>query len=119
MALLIAVLLALTVLPAPWNVAIVAAAAVWEIATALGGVWWSQRREATVGAEALIGREVEVRDACRPVGQVRIRGELWRARCDEGADTGAVVRIAGIDGLTLVVELLRPRREAPERPAEP
>ena len=110
MALLIAIVLALTVLPAPWNLAVVAAAAVWEVATALGALWWSQRRAAQVGAETLMGRTVDVRDACRPVGRVSVKGEIWQARCDEGVSAGQVVRIIGIDGLTLVVEAITPRR---------
>src|SRR4029450_4139654 len=72
--LIIALALALFVLPAPWNVAVVAAAAVWELTTALFGLWWSQRHAAKVGAEAMIGREVEGRRACRPLGQSRVRG---------------------------------------------
>jgi len=107
--LVIAILLALFLLPSPWNVAVVAAAAVWEVATALGGLWWSQRRAAKVGVETLMGREVEVRRACRPVGEVRVKGEIWQARCDDGADAGELVRIVGIDGLTLVVERATPR----------
>jgi membrane-bound serine protease (ClpP class) len=103
-ALLVAVLLALFVLPTPWNLAAVAVGATWEVATALGGLWWSQRHAAKVGAETLVGREVEVRTACRPLGQVRVKGELWRARCDAGAGAGETVRVVGIEGLTLVVE---------------
>jgi membrane protein implicated in regulation of membrane protease activity len=34
---------------------------------------------------------------------VRVRSELWEARCDEGADAGERVRIASINGLTLTV----------------
>ena len=78
------------------------------MATALGGLWWSQRREAKVGMEALMGREVEVRRTCRPVGEVRVRGEIWRARCAGGADAGDTVRIVGLDGLTLLVEPVLP-----------
>jgi membrane-bound serine protease (ClpP class) len=107
MSLIIALALALFLLPAPWNVAVVAVAAVWELTTALFGLWWSQRHAAKVGAEALIGREVELRRACRPLGQIRVRGEIWQARCDEGADAGDTVRILGLDGLTLVVEPVR------------
>jgi membrane-bound serine protease (ClpP class) len=106
--LIIALALALFVLPSPWNLIAVVAAALWELATALGGLWWSQRRAAKVGVEALIGREVEVRRACRPVGEVRVRGEIWQARCDDGADTGDSVRIVGLDGLTLLVEPVLP-----------
>ena len=108
MSLIIALALALFVLPAPWNVAVVVAAAVWELATALGGLWWSQRHAAKVGAEAMMGREVEVRRACRPLGEVRVRGEIWQARCEAGADAGDSVRIVGLDGLTLLVEPVLP-----------
>jgi len=104
MSLIIAIALALFVLPPPWNVVAVATAAVWELATALGGLWWSQRHAAKVGVEALIGREVEVRTVCRPRGEVRLRGEIWQARCEQGADAGDSVRILGLDGLTLLVE---------------
>jgi membrane-bound serine protease (ClpP class) len=108
MSLIIALALALFVLPTPWNLIAVVAAACWELATALGGLWWSQRRTAKVGAEALMGREVEVRRACRPVGEVRVRGEIWQARCAEGAEAGDSVRIVGLDGLTLLVEPVLP-----------
>ncbi len=117
MALLVAIVLALTVLPAPWNLVAVAAAAVWEVLTTLGALWWSQRRAVKVGVETLIGREIVVRAACRPVGQVSVKGELWQARCDEGASSGEVVRILGIDGLTLVVEPVRPPRAGLGDPA--
>jgi membrane-bound serine protease (ClpP class) len=108
MSLIIALALALFVLPSPWNLIAVVTAALWELATALGGLWWSQRHAAKVGVEALMGREVEVRRACRPLGEVRVRGEIWQARCTEGADAGDSVRIVGLDGLTLLVEPVLP-----------
>jgi membrane protein implicated in regulation of membrane protease activity len=46
----------------------------------------------------------EVVSACRPDGQVRLRGELWAATCDAGADPGASVRVRSVDGLRLRVE---------------
>jgi membrane protein implicated in regulation of membrane protease activity len=36
-----------------------------------------------------------------------VNGELWSARCPEGARSGEAVRVNGVDGLTLVVS---PRR---------
>jgi membrane protein implicated in regulation of membrane protease activity len=56
-----------------------------------------------VGAESLVGADALVVEPCRPVGRVRIRGELWRARCDEGADVGDTVAVRSLDALTLVV----------------
>jgi membrane-bound serine protease (ClpP class) len=104
MVLLLAIVLAVFVLPYPWNFVAVIAGTAWEVVEKLMGLWWSQRWAAKVGAETLVGREVEVRDACRPLGRVRVKGELWRARCAAGAAAGETVRVVGLDGLTLVVE---------------
>jgi membrane-bound serine protease (ClpP class) len=51
-----------------------------------------------------MGALAVVASACRPAGQVRVQGELWRARCEAGADPGETVRIVGREGLTLLVE---------------
>jgi len=61
------------------------------------------RRE-VVGAQTLIGAEATVTEPCRPDGQVRLHGELWEARCAEGADRGETVSVTGRDGLKLLVE---------------
>ena len=50
-----------------------------------------------------IGEEAKVVRACRPLGDVRVQGELWAARCDAGADVGETVLVERIEGLTLVV----------------
>jgi membrane protein implicated in regulation of membrane protease activity len=104
MLLVAAVLLAVFVLPDVWDVPIVAAAAVVEVAETAFWVWLSRRRRVQMGPETLIGATAEVVSACRPEGQVRVQGELWRARCDEGADPGERVRVQGREGLTLLVE---------------
>jgi membrane-bound serine protease (ClpP class) len=57
-----------------------------------------------MGAETLIGATARVVSDCRPLGQVRLRGELWRARCEAGASAGDTIRIVDRDGLTLLVE---------------
>ena len=99
-----AILLAVFVLPEGWGVPVVLAAAVVEIAETGFWLWYTRRRRARVGAETLIGATGRVVTPCRPTGQVRLQGELWRARCDEGADVGDEVRVLELDGLTLVVE---------------
>ena len=43
-------------------------------------------------------------EACRPVGQVRLDGEIWEARCEAGASPGDQVRVIGRDKLALLVE---------------
>jgi len=64
---------------------------------------FSRRRRAQAGAEALVGAEgVGVSD-CRPVGQVRVRGELWSARCSDGVSAGEPIVVEAVAGLTLEV----------------
>lgn len=104
MGLLVGLLLAIFVLDEPWSWVAVTLGAGWEIAETVLLVRWSQRRRAFVGAEALVGRRAVVAADCMPEGQVRVAGELWRARCSGGASAGEEVVVREVDGLTLVVE---------------
>jgi membrane-bound serine protease (ClpP class) len=96
----------LLLLPSPWNVvAFLVLLPVWVLELF---AWnrTTRRHKKAVGAETLIGREAVVSEPCRPVGQVRLDGEIWEARCEAGASTGDRVRITGRDRLTLIVEPL-------------
>jgi membrane protein implicated in regulation of membrane protease activity len=104
MLLLGAILLAVFVLPEPWDLPVVLLAAVVEIGETAFWLWYTRRRRAQMGPETLIGATARVVTPCLPMGQVRVQGELWRARCEAGADAGEEVRILALDGLTLVVE---------------
>ncbi len=100
----IAVLLALFVVPMPWGLVLVGVAAIVEIGESYVWMRISRRHRIKVGAETLIGSDAEVVSACRPDGQVRLQGELWAARCREGAAPGERVRVVARDDLTLLVE---------------
>jgi membrane-bound ClpP family serine protease len=100
---LVAVVLAFTVLDGPARWALIAVGATLDIAESLGFLWWSRRRRAAVGVETLLGASGVVVTSCRPVGQVRVAGELWSARCEDGADPGETVTIDGVEGLVLAV----------------
>ena len=104
MGLLVALALAILVLDEPWSWIVVGAGVTWELAETTLLVRWSQRRRSVVGAEALVGRHAGVAADCMPEGQVRVAGELWRARCEAGAGVGDQVVVRAVDGLTLVVE---------------
>ncbi len=104
MALVVALLLAFFVLDEPWDVLVVVGAIVLEVGEILGWFWYSKRRRVQVGAETLLGRPGVVITACRPLGQVRVDGEIWAARCEVGANIGSAVRVVGRDDLTLVVD---------------
>jgi membrane-bound serine protease (ClpP class) len=104
MLLVAAILLALFVLPSPWGAIAIVAGIVVEVGESVFWIWFSKRRRPQVGAETLIGATAEVVADCRPVGWVRVQGELWEARCESGARAGQSVRINGLEGLRLMVE---------------
>ena len=106
MGLAVALLLAIFVLDEPWTWVAVGLGGAWEVAETVLLVRWSQRRQATVGVEALVGRRAVVAADCMPEGQVRVAGELWHARCRAGAAAGDKVVVREVDGLTLVVDPL-------------
>ena len=99
MALVTSIVLALFVVPAEWRVPVVLAGVTVEVAEAAGGIWWSRRRRARVGAEAMVGARAVVLEG----DWVRVAGERWRARGDAPLVPGATVVVEAVDGLTLVV----------------
>jgi membrane-bound serine protease (ClpP class) len=98
-----AILLAVFVLSPLWGLVAVTLAAVVEIGEFFFWIWLSRRRRVQAGVETLVGERAQVVSPCRPLGQVRIHGELWRARCEAGADVGESVRVDSVEGLTLKV----------------
>jgi len=105
---LIALLLAIFLLPSPWGFVVVACALVVDVVEVSVGLWYSKRRRATVGTNALVGLTGVAIGDLFPEGQVKVNGEIWRARCEAGCDAGAAVVIRAVNGLTLEVEPARP-----------
>jgi membrane protein implicated in regulation of membrane protease activity len=70
------------------------------------GFWirFLRRYRVQTGVEGLIGSTAEVIENCDPAGRVRLRGEIWHARCASRAEVGEQVTVTGVDGLTLEVE---------------
>jgi membrane-bound serine protease (ClpP class) len=107
------VLLALAIaglflLPAPWNVVGVCAAALVEVGEIYLWRRYLRRYRVRVGAEALVGERAEVITSCAPDGRVRLRGEIWSAHSTEPVGRGRQVEIIGIEGLTLEVSPVDP-----------
>jgi len=109
---IVALLLALFILPSPWNVIAVVGAAVVDLAETGGFLWWSRRRRRleppAVGAGRMVGRGgvalARIGPGDRsPSGQVRVDGEIWNARSVETIDPGTAVTVQAVDGLTLDV----------------
>ena len=102
--LIILAFILLFALPHPWNiVGFVVVIPLWVLEL-IGWNRTMKKRQKVVGAQTLVGREAVVVRACEPRGQIRLDGEIWEARCEEGAAVDETVRIVGRDGLTLLVE---------------
>jgi membrane-bound serine protease (ClpP class) len=101
---LLSVLLAVFVLPHPWGLVAVVVGGTLDIAETGLFIWWSKRRKASVGVESMVGKRGTVVNDLWPEGQIKVGGELWRARCEGGCESGTDVVVRGIEGLTLVVE---------------
>ena len=71
----------------------------------IGKAVQARHRTVHTGAEEMIGAQGVVRSRLDPVGQVFVRGALWRARTANGRPlgTGEKVIVDDIDGLTLTV----------------
>ena len=103
MALTIAFILAILFTPWPWNVLVILGGLAVETVELAWGLRLARRWKPKTGAEAMIGKEAVVVSPCRPLGEVRVHGELWRALCEDGAEVGESVCIEDIEGLTLLV----------------
>jgi membrane protein implicated in regulation of membrane protease activity len=98
-----AIALAVFVLPPVLGVIAIAAGIVIEVAELGFWIRFLRRYRVRTGAEGLLGASAEVIEACDPRGRVRLRGEIWHARCDDGAKVGDLVTVTAVDGLTLEV----------------
>lgn len=88
-------------LPLIIGMAIVSALLIFGIAAA---ALKARRRPATTGAEQLVGAEATVVDWEGTHGHVRLFGEMWSARSTRPMKPTGRVRVAGREGLTLIVE---------------
>jgi membrane-bound serine protease (ClpP class) len=92
------------VLPEPWDVI----GGLTSLALGVVEVTYWQRRmrreKVQTGVENLIGAIGEVTTALAPVGQIRVLGELWKARSSSELPGGTTVRVVALDGLMLDVE---------------
>jgi membrane-bound serine protease (ClpP class) len=103
---LISLIVALLVLPWPWNLALIAAGLAVEALLAVYGFRYTHRWRPRVGVETLVGREAEAITPLDPDGQVKLNGEIWRVHTSRNAEIGDRVRVTAVDGLTLEVEPL-------------
>ena len=67
----------------------------------------ARRAKRSVSETGILGLKGRAVTKVAPEGTVFVRNELWRARAREDIDEGESIRVAGLDGLTLIVETAR------------
>ena len=70
------------------------------------GLWYSKRRTSAVGPDTLVGEVGVAVSEIRPVGQVKVNGEIWSATSTRGCDAGSAIVVRAVEGLTLKGEEL-------------
>ncbi len=104
MAVLVAIALAVFVLPQPWGIVAIGVSLVWEVVElVLLPRHLRRRHRVRTGPEALVGERGEVVEALDLEGRVKLRGEIWRARAPTRREVGSEIEVTGVDGLTLEV----------------
>lgn len=107
MALIVAIALAIFVLPSPWGIVAVFLGIAIEVGEQVFWFRYQARRKVRTGVEGHIGERAEVVRALDPEGRVKFRGEVWKARApdaNKAIEAGAIVRVTGTEGLTLAVQ---------------
>jgi len=65
----------------------------------------ARQTKVVTGLAGMIGLKGRAETAIEPEGRVFVRGELWRARSQTKIAAGENVRVLGVEGLTLEVDL--------------
>ena len=103
MAFVVALTLGFIFLDGWLRIAVIAGGAIIEIAEI--SVWLKWRKVgAKSGIETMIGMTGVALSDCKPDGQVKVKGQIWKAHCSDGVEEGADVLVTAVDGLKLEVD---------------
>jgi membrane protein implicated in regulation of membrane protease activity len=102
MGLVIGTILSFLFLDPPWRYLVLVPLAGWEAFEIWIWLRWRRVRSIT-GSDALVGATGRALTDCAPVGQVRVKGQIWKATCPEGVEAGTDVVVTSYEGLKLTV----------------
>ena len=98
----IAAILAIIFLDPPWKWVVAGVLLVTDVFEILIWLRWRKRRSIT-GSDTLVDQYGEAVETLDPIGQVKLRGQIWKARANETVARGEWVKVESVEGLTLVV----------------
>jgi membrane-bound serine protease (ClpP class) len=62
-----------------------------------------RNRRPITGAEAIVGTAGTAITDCEPDGQVRVKGQIWKAHASDGVKAGDDVIVTDVEGIRLEV----------------
>ena len=102
MSFIIGTLIAFFFLDGIGRIALIVVVALVELAEI--GLWLKWRKvRSTTGAEGLLGSHGTALTDCAPDGQVKVKGQIWKARCPDGVKAGDGIEVIAVEGLRLDV----------------
>ncbi len=89
-----------------WLVGVTTAGMTAFVLVVIGQVARSRRAPVLTGYEHYLGQIARVRQPLQPIGRVWFEGQSWFAETKSGreVEAGRMVRVVGLEGLTLIVE---------------
>lgn len=98
----IGAILALLFLEGPWRIIVPTLLLMTDVFSIIVWLRWRKRPSVT-GSEGLVGlRGIALTD-CRPDGQVKVKGQLWKARATEPVYEGDEIVVVDSSSMTLEV----------------
>lgn len=102
MSTIIGVIVAFAFFEWPWRALVLAGFLLFDAFEIYIWLRWRNRRALT-GAEALVGMSGKAISDCQPEGQVRVKGQTWKATAPEGAGAGDDIVVTKTRDLQLEV----------------
>lgn len=98
----IAAILAFIFLDSPWRYLVAGGLLIVDVFEIYIWLRWRKQRSIT-GAEGIVGARGTALTDCDPEGQVKVKGQIWRARAVGSVNADDEVVVTGVDGIRLLV----------------
>ena len=96
----IAAVLAFIFLDAPWRYLVAGGLLVVDVFEIYIWLRWRKQRSMT-GAEGIVGARGTALTDCDPEGQVKVKGQIWKAWAADPVHANDDVVVTGVDGIRL------------------
>src|SRR5918992_1127466 len=102
MSTIIGIIVAFVFFDWPWRAAVLGAFLLFDFLEIYVWLRWRKKRSVT-GAEGIVGARGKALTDCNPEGQVRVKGQTWKAVAHESLEAGDDIEVVAVAGIQLHV----------------